>query len=766
MKIGYIAGLLTTCSALALSTYAAAEDNKPDNQGDVVVVTATKRSESVNKVAMSIAAVSGDNLSNAGVKSANDLSKVVTGFVYTPSAYSAPVYSIRGVGFYDYAVGSTPAVTVYQNEVPLPFASMSRGAGFDLTRVEVLKGPQGLLFGSNSTGGAVSYISAQPTNETSIGLDLSAGSFGSYEIGGFASGSLSENVRARATLHHEGSDTWQQSTTRNDALGKRDFTQYRISIDTDFNDKFSGKFALNGFVDKSDSQAAQLIQVNPLIPPFVDSRLATLPIVGSDARKADWTPGFNPSRDDKQIQGIARFDYKFANDITLTSLTSYSHYEQDDLVDPDATALAIDDTKGIGDVKAFFQELRFSGNFGNDNRWIVGVNYEDNKVSETQTLNSSDASGFRFFNLIFGIPTPDWTPVSSRQHFNNIGAFANVDYNLTENITTHAGLRYTKTKDDFVGCTGDSANKSLGVGLGIILGAPNPANFITGQCSQLNANLVPEATSDSLEEDNISWRIGLDYKPNSSSLLYANISRGYKAGAFPLLPATSYAQYTPVTQEELTAYEAGFKTSLLGRKLQINGALFYYDYKDKQVLGSVVLTPDIFGPLNRLVNIPKSTVKGGELQLTARPISGLNINAGVTYVDSEIGDFSNFDPYGVVKNFNGETFPNTPKWQYSLAADYEFAINEKINAFMGANLSARTKTNAALGNNPILQIDGYSLLDLRAGLASSDDSWRVTLWGRNVTDEYYWTNAYKLADVTARFAGMPATYGISLSIRK
>ena len=162
-----------------------------------------------------------------------------------------------------------------------------------------------------------------------------------------------------------------------------------------------------------------------------------------------------------------------------------------------------------------------------------------------------------------------------------------------------------------------------------------------------------------MSQHNVSWRGGLDYKPNKDTLLYANISRGFKAGAFPLIPATSFEQYKPVSQEQVTAYEAGFKLSP-ARRVQLNGALFYYDYKDKQVLGSVVLTPNIFGPLNQLVNIPKSTVYGAELQLNVRPINGLSLNAGMTYVHSRIGDFTNFDPFGNLVNFRARRSRTRP----------------------------------------------------------------------------------------------------------
>ena len=743
-----IATCLMPAAALAQDGASAAEPG----WGDEIIVTATKRSESVNDVPMSISAASGEALAAAGITSADDLGKIVPGFTFTQSAYSTPVYSLRGVGFYNYDIASTPTVTVYQDEAPLPFSAMSRGAGFDLERVEVLKGPQGLLFGSNSTGGAVNYIAARPTNDFEAGLDAGYGRFNALEVGGFVSGPLGDQVGIRLAARHESSGDWQRSTTRNEELGGRNFTQMRLLFDIAASDRLTAKLGVTAFWDKSDVQAAQLVQVSPLVPPAVDPALGTFPIVDT-ARAADWTPGLEPKRDDRQAQASARFDYEISDTVTLTTLTSYARYKQNDRVDPDGTSLQIVDTIDRGSIDAFFQEVRLSGEIGNGSRWIIGGNYEKNKVEETQTLTSTSGSGFRAFNLFFGAPIPDAIDISSTQRFRNLAAFANLDLALSDRITAHAGLRYTDSRNRFVGCTGNSANGALALIL-MIPGDP--------QCTQFNATGAGDPTFNTLKEDNISWRVGIDFTPDEDTLIYANVSRGFKIGAFPLIPAALAFQYDPATQEKLTAYEAGFKLSP-SRTVQLNGAVFYYDYADKQVLGSDNVPP--FGTLNRLVNIPKSKVKGAELQLVLRPVEGLTVNGGVTYVDSSIGDFTNIDPFGVTRNFRGEAYPNTPKWQGSLAVDYEFPVSDGLNAFLGANATMRSKTNGGLGENPILDIDGYTLVDLRAGVSSADDAWRVSLWGRNVTNEYYWTNAYRIADVAARFAGKPATYGVSVSYR-
>lgn len=744
-----IAVALVPGAAFAEAASAPTASEAPEGE---IIVTATKRAETLNSVPMSIAAASGADLAAAGIKSADDLGKVVPGFTFTQSAYSTPVYSLRGVGFYNYDIASTPTVTVYQDEAPLPFSAMSRGAGFDLERVEVLKGPQGLLFGSNSTGGAVNYVAARPTSSLKAGLDAGYGRFNAWELGGFVSGPLGEGAGVRLAVRHEGSGDWQHSTTRNETLGARNFTQVRGLLDLHLGERFTAKLGVNAFWDKSDVQAAQLIQVSPLVPPAVDPALLTLPLVGQ-ARLADWTPGLNPRRDDRQWQATARLDYEISDSVTVTSLTSYADYRQNDRVDPDATRLSIVDTIDRGTIKAFFQELRLSGEFGKGSRWIVGGNIEDNKVQETQTLTSTSGSGFRAFNLFFGAPIPDAIDISSTQKFRNVSAFANVDYAFSDILKAHAGVRYTDSRNRFEGCTGNSANGALAA----ILQIPgNPA------CTQFNATGPGAPTLTTLKENNVSWRVGLDFTPNNNTLIYANVSRGFKIGAFPLIPAVLAFQYAPATQEKLTAYEAGFKVSPT-RGVQLNGAVFYYNYIDKQVLGSDNVPP--FGTLNRLVNIPKSKVTGAELQVVLRPVRGLTLNGGVTYVHSRIGNFTNIDPFGAARNFQGEAFPNTPEWQSSLAADYEYPVSDRLKAFVGANATMRSATNGGLGENAALKIDGYTLVDLRAGVASSDDRWRLSVWGRNVGNKYYWTNAYRIADVAARFAGKPATYGATVSFR-
>jgi iron complex outermembrane recepter protein len=210
--------------------------------------------------------------------------------------------------------------------------------------------------------------------------------------------------------------------------------------------------------------------------------------------------------------------------------------------------------------------------------------------------------------------------------------------------------------------------------------------------------------------------------------------------------------------------------------VQLNTAIFYYDYTNKQVLGRIIDPTGVFGAVQALVNIPKSTEEGAELSIGWRPLSGLTLNAAATYLDSRVtSSFLNYASYitGPADQINlkGESFPFTPRWSLNAGARYEWGLNDQLSAFLTATGTYQTQTVAAFGaehaatEGPSLGIRSYGLLDLSAGLESSDGHWRGELWGRNVTNTYYWTSAFYVNDTTVRETGLPATYGISLHYR-
>jgi outer membrane receptor protein involved in Fe transport len=775
--LGLRAAALATASALVLAAapnvVRAAEATPAAGdaaQVTEIVVTAQKREEKVNSVPMSITAATGDQLAALGVTEVRDLVKVTPGFSFADSYVGSPIYTLRGVGFSDISLGGRPTVSIYSDEAPIPFAIETRGANFDLDRVEVLKGPQGTLFGQNATGGAINFIAAKPTAAFKAGAEVTYGNFNTLNASGFVSGPIGDTLDARLAVKHDSADGWQRSYTTGARNGAVDFSEARAILAWTPSSRLRAELTLSGYLDKSDVQAGQVIAITPSVPPaaaFVPG-LLTYPLAPNNARAADFNPGPSYARDNAFIQAVGRIDYTLANEVTLTSLTAYSHYREDQLQDIDGTTLSNLNQQTNGKIRSISEELRASGALFGRGHFTVGLNYADDNVRElNHDVLAQSTQAFLFVPL--GGPLFTDFNDSNNQRVKTSAVFGNLDYDVTDTVNVYGGARYTQTRNRFNGCSSDSGNGVAAADFTIFqnfvrgqFGLPAHPPIPAGGCVTGDAAQVPGLVVSSLDENNLSWRFGAQWKAAERTLVYANVSKGFKAGGYPSLGATAATQYLPARQESVVAYEAGFKSTLLENTLQLNGAVFYYDYRDKQVLGRV-LDP-VFGPLLKLVNIPTSQITGAEFQATWVPIRGLNITAGGSYVDSQVrGSFINYDPNGVLVDFKGEAFPNTPKWQLVSDASYRWPVSGTVNAFVGGGVSYQSETNSQLGNLPLLNVKGYTLVDLRAGVESQDRRWKLSAWGRNVGNTFYATTINRDLDTTVRFAGMPATYGLTLS---
>lgn len=748
-----------------------------------IIVTANKREQRLNDVGLTVAVISGDSLKAQQINSLADLAQTIPSLSFTNSANGTPVYTLRGIGFYETSLGAYPTVSTYVDEVALPFPVLSSHSAYDLERVEVLKGPQGTLFGQNATGGAINYIAAKPTDTFAAGVDLTYGRFNQIIGEGFVSGPLAEGLSARFAGRIERADGWQVSNTRpDDRLGK--VRNYMGRLQIAFEPSSSARFLLNinGWKDKSETQSPQYIGLQPQ-QAILDPDIAAAQFSPERSRAADWTPGL-PFRDNRLWQASLRADIDFSDWLTLTSLTAYVDYKQNQGNEGDGLpALSLDLPSDIGRIKSFSQELRLSNGANGPFRYVLGANYERSKVDESIQLLFPDASSHETFGTFLGYPISN-ALYNTNQRYRTYAFFGNVEYDIANTVTLKAGVRYTNARDRARICSVDSSGLPTDTGpffFNVLLGgALGP---YAGQCFPLNnlgvpnngvAPGAPGEYAATLQEDNISYRVGVDWKPRPGLLFYANVARGYKAGSFPTVSASVFSQYQPVTQESVQSYEAGFKASLIDRTLQFNGAGFYYDYKDKQLRSKV--NDPVFGILDVLQNIPKSSVKGFELELSARPTQGLSINTAFTFIDATIDEFTGINAAGVAANFDGTRVPFTPKYQVGVNADYDFPVTGSVNAFLGASLNHRSDTVAVVGGdiNPptatpqgkaLFRIDSYETLDLRVGIRDADDKWRVSVWGKNVTNTYYWNNVVAATDTIGRYTGMPATYGISAGFR-
>ncbi|EZP73195.1 TonB-dependent receptor [Novosphingobium resinovorum] len=761
-------GLVAT-PGVAMAQDEAASAAQPTAGVGEIIVTAQKRSESLNKVGLTIQALSSDDLVKQGVNSVSDLAKVIPALTVANSIYNTPVYTLRGVGFYENSLAAYPAVSVYVDEVPMPFPALVGTAALDVERVEVLKGPQGTLFGQNATGGAINYIAAKPTADFKAGVNASIDSFGEVDASGFVSGPISDTLRVRVAAKTAQGGAWQKSQTRpdDDKLGDKELYMGRVLLDWTPTDRLSVSLNVNGMIDKSDPQAGQYIALFPQVGP-VGAGLAATPFAPSKPRTADWNPNRRPKGDDRQWQAALRADYELSDSLKLTSITSYVDFSRKQVNDPDGVAVESLEFLFDGSLKSFSQELRIASNGSGPFSWIVGGNFEHTTSKEFADQYAGQSSVVA--NL--GFPANTNTFFLNSQ-IDNYAVFANADYEILPGLTVKGGVRYTKSQRDAQTCTRDAGNGGAAAFFTAVstqvrqaidpTAAPTPAIPVGGCVTLDEATFLPTLYEGSLDQDNVSWRGGIDYQALPELLLYANVSKGYKAGSFLFTNASSTAQFAPVTQESVLAFEGGFKASMLDRRMQFNLAGFYYKYTDKQIRGKRI--DPVFGVLDALVNVPKSSLMGVEAEIMAEPVDGLNLRLGGTYVDTRIDEYTGVGFNGGVQDFEGNPIPFAPKLSVNGSADYEFALSEGVSAFLGGTATHNSSTYSVIDTVPTAKLKDYTLVDLRAGLSFSDDAYRLTVFANNVTNEYYYTNAPILYDTQVRYTGRPASYGVALAAR-
>jgi outer membrane receptor protein involved in Fe transport len=732
--------------------------------GDIIV-TAQKREQNLADVGASIVALGQTTLQDRGVVSLADLAQVVPGLSFSTSQYGTPVYTLRGVGFTDASLAAYPSVTVYLDQIPLPFPVMTSLTNFDLERVEVLQGPQGTLFGSNATGGAINYIAAKPTSDLSAGASLTFGRFNQLLVDAHLSGPLSDTLKARISVRANHADDWQYSYTRDATVGKISTLAGRALLDWDPTERLSFELNVNGWRDRSDPQQPQAFALQAQVPPIPAVEL-NYPLAPHKPRAADFNSNLPIYNKSWLFQSSLRGAYQISDDITLTSLTSYTDAKRDASVLGDGVPFSQSDYQQYGTMKSFFQELRLDNGARGRVRWTAGLNYSKDDVRE---LDSSFHLDGTVQNVGLGIG------VRGRytQFTDNYAAFGNVEFDILPNLTAKAGARYTKTNRDATSCTFDGRDdisaaffqRLQDVLYPLITGPIPPGGLpIIGinDCLSIDptTGLAGEYAG-KLNEDNVSYRFGLDWKISDPVLLYANYSKGYKAGGFPAVLASAFPQYNPVVQESLVAYEAGFKAQILNRLMFLTGSGFYYDYRNKQ-LRSKVADP-IFGVLDGIVNVPKSTVKGFDLSLASRPIGGFTFSSSATYLDTNVDKFVGVNAGGQAADFSGTPVPFAPKWAVNGDIQYKFPVNDSISAFLGGSITYRGKTSSVVGATPEFAIPAYTLFDLRAGLESDDGKWKAMVFGKNIFNKYYIRYVIRQFDYVVRFTGAPATYGVTVS---
>lgn len=787
-----------------------------------IVVTAQKKEEGANSIPLAIATYTGEDLSALGVADTRDLGRLLPGFSYADGGFNVPIYTLRGVGFNENSQTASATVGVYVDEFNLPFPVMSKGSNLDIARVEVLKGPQGTLYGRNTTGGAINYIANKPTEELEYGGELSYSRFETYQAEGFVSGPLSETVSARlaykAVRTYEG---WQQSRTRHrsseayngdtgrdlggryeqfgyDTLGEVDKESARLVLSWQAFEDTSLTAHLNGWRDRSEPQALQVIAIesqNATTGEFgLHGDVANYPVNDpdtQDAQAADWpNNGLDFRLNDSFVSGGLRVDSRLGEHSDWVLLLSAGRFESDGSFIPQSGVDTVNTERNVFATSDFYNiELRFSGDVGDAVFWQLGVNYSEDEVDEFQRLHHETVS------IVFPVDLPDGDGIAGLDNRSGFGGeqraevaaiFAHTEWRFADAFKLTAGARYTDELRTFNGCSQDvdvedgpgadqeaPGARNEGVGLASAFTALSllqsplagyaPGSAESGGCFTLdNETRRPQRFYGELSEDNVSGRLALDWEFAEDKLAYIALSRGYKSGSFPVINISDSAQYAPATQERLDAIELGTKMRLLDR-MQFNASVFDYRYRDKQLVTN--FRDPVFGALPVLRNAPRSSVRGAELDVKMTPFSGLFLALQASYLDTEVEEFISGDRNGEEFDFSGKPFNYSPQWEYSLIAEYVLPVFSRYEFSVGADISFRGETNASLEKDPRFFMEDYSVVNARLGFSPLAGPWKLQLWGRNITDEYYYNNVTNQLDTIGRYTAMPVVWGATLSWR-
>ena len=742
--------LLLSAAATALSSVSLAAAQEAENERvrvfDAITVTAQKVEENSQDVPISISTYSGEALTEIGLSGTDDLGNLVPGLELgrTNGEGSQLIVFLRGAGLNDYNTNNAGPVALYADDVYISSPALTPFQFFDIERLEVLKGPQGTLYGRNTTGGAIKAISNKPTDEFEFNGRALIGEFETTEFEAAISGSISDQVRARFAIQKSDSDGYGTNALDGSPTNGHDILSWRAMADFDATENLRIRFNLHGATNQSEAAAPNFLGI---IPPDGSD------LLGYTGTGDPFIGEYEPI-DDNDLDTIGGYiDAEWnLGEITLTSVTAYDELDNFNVDHTDAGPNQLLDFRFGVESETFTQELRATGGTDKVN-WLVGAYYLTEELVQNQTGDVGRT--LRDFPVGFGgtggapDPAGDLTgglPVAlvrniNTQETDTFAVFGQFDYALSEKLTVTVGGRYTSEEKTFDGR------------------AFFEEELIPAEFSELY-----NITGLSIEDDAFSWKLGLDYQASDDVLIYASASRGFKSGgfnggfiAFEPDPAAALEPYDP---EFVNAYELGIKSEWLDNMLRVNGAVFMNDTSDLQVF-TLVNTGDL--PFLQLTNAADAEVLGAELDITVYPTDGLLLNLSAAYLDSELQDFTG----GSGDDLSGNQLSFTPEWSVTGLARYDHDLGDRGSVYAQTSFSYKDDQFFSTENDPIAGQEAHTVVNARIGYNSPSGQYGVALFGKNITDETYLTNVFDLTDFGwyQRFFAPPEMWGAELTVK-
>ena len=731
--------------ALPLPALAAAELEE-------IMVTATRRAENIQDVPLSVASLEGDRLDSM-LEGGGDIQMLAA---RVPSLYAessngrlAPRFYIRGLGNSDFDLAASQPVSIIVDEVVLENVILKSFPLFDIERVEVLRGPQGTLFGRNTPAGIVKFDTRKPTREFDGDLSLSYGDLGSLSVEGAVGGGLGDTVSARLSVLYHERDDWIDNdfTGESDAMGGYDEFAFRAQVLFEPTDSFSALLNVHG---RDIDSTASIFRANVLGP-------------GSNGfnsnydRDTVYYDGGNNNPQEAQGEGASlKLDFELSDSMTLTSITAYETTESSSLGDIDGGACAplgspVPPGVTSGTTDCFFpfdgipDAVTYPGFIPFASATQDGIDDLDQLTQEIRVASQASdrtfwQAGIFYFDSEFSVTTnPFFVAATTLTHENTAWAvFGHVSYDVTDSLTVTGGARYTDDEKDLT----------------------------------VQASPVPQ-TPQSVSDEQVSWDLSALYEVNDRVNVYGRLASGFRAPTIQGRDVAFFGSPSIADSETITSLEFGFKSQLAGDRVRLNASVFYYEIEDQQLsaIGGG-------GNFVQLVNADKGTGSGfdidGEFLLTERFMMTL----GFSYTDTEIDDSvlvvppcgsgacTVLDPLDIDGNaiIDGNSFTQAPEYIASITARYGMPIGSNGELFFFTDWAFQGKTQFFIYEAEEFYSDDTFEGGARVGYSHDGGRWEVALFGRNITDEENVKGAIDFNNLTG-FDNEPRIIGVSFKAR-
>ena len=687
-----------------------------------VIVTAKKREESLQDVSVSVTAFSRDVLRDIGLTNSNDLGQYIPGVIIAaPSGNQQAKSFIRGSGAVDFAANTQTTVGVYVDEVYLHNTFMHTMQTFDLERIEVLRGPQGTLYGRNATGGAINYITAKPTEEFSGYVKGGYGNYDAVQFEGAVSGAITDTLAGRIAGTYSNGGGWMQGrtdlpgTVGGDDFNAVDFYSWRGMLEWTPQDNVRVLWSVNGSQDRSDAYSYQHAGV--AVPGTYEFDFLTFAetfdlcdaTLSDDCvnffgykdpdgveERGDPTAGdfdMHAEADFETIGTTMRLEWDLEN-FTVTSITAYNKFQRYLPGEEDGSPYLLTHNFYRHATDGWSQELRATSTSDGPIDWLLGFYYAEDE------LDSYNEYQFRTFGSTF-----QWFD----QNQEAVAVFANAGYQLSEQLKFSAGLRYTRDEVDL-------RHRST-----------HP-DYLPPYAQ------VPfdPGSSGARTYEDVSWKVGIDFTPNEDWLVYASVGTGYKSGGVN----TGFGdplEFNVYDEETLLAVEGGFKSTLWDGRARLNVSAFYYDYEDLQVFDQ---TQGAFGPVFVIGNAPKADYYGGEVEFLVNPVERLELLFGLSHLDTEFGTFGR--PI-TGEDLTGNSNVYSPEWKFTGLARYEQPTPALMDGKIAVsfNWSWTDESFHSIENRSDVRAKSHWLAGTRISWFSADESLELAFWGKNLSNTAY-----------------------------